>query len=62
MTTWTTAVQQAETWIDETTIRMFSPRVFSHASYNGEFVFSMNPRGGVWDAETSTPETWTVQA
>jgi len=62
MTTWTPTMQQAESWTSETTIRVFSQNVFSHASYNGEFVFSMNPRGGVWDSTSTSVETWTVQA
>jgi hypothetical protein len=60
MTTWTPATSQSETWTEETIgPRVFSPDVFSHASYNGKYVFSMNPRSGVWDRETSTAEVWT---
>lgn len=62
MTTWTPVTSQSETWteVDEGT-RVFSPLAFSHASYNGDYVFSMRPRGGVWDSQSSTSETWTVQ-
>ena len=62
MTTWTDQTSTAETWasVSEGT-RVFSPGVFSHGSFTGEFVFSMTPRGGIWDSDISTAETWTVQ-
>jgi len=62
VTVWTDQTSASETWniVDEGT-RVFSPGVFSHGAFNGEYVFSMNPRGGVWDANTSAAETWTVQ-
>jgi hypothetical protein len=62
MTIWTDQTSTSETWANanEETRRVFSPSVFSHASFGGHYIFSMNPRSGIWDGKSSTVETWTA--
>ena len=59
MTTWTPATKQSETWTSEDPARrVFSPVVFSHATYNGLSVFSLGSAAGIYERPAIQVETW----
>lgn len=62
MTTWTPKTEDVEAWEEHTqTLRVFSPYVFSRDLVGAQNVFAIGSSAGIWDDQSSTPETWTTQ-
>lgn len=62
--TWTPASSTSESW-SSTTVGdvVFSPLVFSHASYASKFVFAFSNAASDsegWHKSTSTSESWSA--